>query len=347
MARPIFPEGTHIKRAQRIENIMLTNLAPPQIRATTGLELAAGIFTKCSEQLASQLSISLTAGKSDAKQTPLRLGINGDVYGGMRAPLEVGTRQVDIAYVNPAALVAMAYRGKGFYKQKLPLRVLGCFPSWDRIALVVDKKLGLKSLADIAARKIPLRVSTRLSGVNNGTYFTISTILSLYGLSFDQLKRRGGSVQECGRPFSPERLKAIAKRSIHAVFDEGVSTPGGWLDQALDNGYEIIPLEPSVVRKLEQMGYSQTVLPKTRYPQLKGDALTIDYSGWSLVTHRWLPDKVAYAAIETIDERQNVIPVDDDRPLDMRDLCRGTEKCPLQVPLHPGALKYYRAKGYL
>src|SRR5688500_2381140 len=105
---------------------MLTHLAPPQIRATTGLELAAGVFTKCSDHLASQLSVSLTSGKKDAKQTPLRIGINGDIYGGMRAPLEVGTRRVDIAYVNPAALVAMAYRGKGYYKQKLQIGRASC-----------------------------------------------------------------------------------------------------------------------------------------------------------------------------------------------------------------------------
>jgi TRAP transporter TAXI family solute receptor len=326
---------------------MMTNLAPPQIRATTGLELAAGIFTKCSDKLATQLRVGLTSGKRDAKQTQLHIGINGDIYGGMRAPLEVGTRRTDIAYVNPASLVTMAYRGKGYYKQKLPLRVLGCFPSWDRIALVVSKDLDVKSLHDIARRKIPLRVSARMSGVNNGTYYTISTILSFYGLSFDRIKRWGGKVQECGRPFSPERLKAIAQRSITAVFDEGVSTPGGWLDQALDNGYEIIPIEPVIVKKLEQMGYTGTVLPKSRYPQLEEDALTIDYSGWALVTHRWLPNDVAYAAIQTIDERQSVIPVDDDQPLEMKNLCRGTEKCPLQIPLHPGAAKYYREKGYL
>jgi len=326
---------------------MMTNLAPPQIRATTGLELAAGIFTKCSDKLATQLSVRLTSGRRDAKQDHLRIGINGDIYGGMLAPLEVGMRRVDIAYVNPAALVTMAYRGKGYYKQKMQLRVLGCFPSWDRIALVVSKDLGVKSLHDIAQRKIPLRVSTRLSGVNNGTYYTVSTILSFYGLSFEKIKRWGGKVQECGRPHWPERLAGIAKRSITAVFDEGVSTPGGWLDQALDNGYEIIPIEPAIVKKLEQMGYTRTMLPKSRYPQLEADALTIDYSGWALVTHRWLPNNVAYAAIQTIDERQNVIPVDDAQPLEMRSLCRGTEKCPLQIPLHPGAVKYYRENGYL
>jgi TRAP-type uncharacterized transport system substrate-binding protein len=28
-------------------------------------------------------------------------------------------------------------------------------------------------------------------------------------------------------------------------------------------------------------------------------------------------------------------------------LCNGSEKCPLRVPLHPGAAKYYKEKGYL
>jgi len=326
---------------------MMTDLAPPQIRAITGLELAAGIFTKCSDKLASQLSIALTSGRREAGRPEFRVGINGDVYGGVLAPLEVGTRRVDIAYVNPAALVTVAYRGKGFYKQKLPLRVLGCFPSWDRIAMVVSKDLGIKSLADIARRKIPLKVSTRFSGVNNGTYYAISTILSHYGFSFDKIKRWGGKVQECGTPFAGERMKAISKRTINAIFDEGVATAGGWLDGALENGFEVIPIDPVVVKKMEQMGYTRTVLPQRRYPQLAEDTLTIDYSGWALITHKWLADEVAYAAIQTIDEKQKIIPVDDEQPLDMRELCHGSEKCPLQIPLHPGAAKYYKEKGYL
>jgi hypothetical protein len=98
---------------------MISNIAPPQIRATTGLELAAGLFTKCSSELASQLSVSLTSGKSDSQRTSLRIGINGDVMGGMRAPIEIGKRLVDIAYVNPSAIVTMAFRSKGYYyKQK-------------------------------------------------------------------------------------------------------------------------------------------------------------------------------------------------------------------------------------
>src|SRR4029078_12856700 len=113
----------------------MTNLAPPQIRAITGLELAAGVFSKCSERLANQLSISFSSGTRDQVLTGFRIGINVDVYGGMRAPIEVGTRQVDIAYVNPAALVTMAYRGKGYYTQKIPLRVRVCSHSRHRVSV--------------------------------------------------------------------------------------------------------------------------------------------------------------------------------------------------------------------
>src|SRR5262245_11626474 len=162
----------------------MTKFEPPQIRATTGLILASGVFARCSGGLAKQLNIALTSGRRETGLTEFRIGVNGDVYGGMQAPVEVGARRVDIAYVNPSAMVAMAYLGKGYYRQKMALRVLGCFPSWDRIALVVDKKLAVKSLHDIARRKIPLHVSTRFSGVNNGTYYTIATLLSLYGFGF-------------------------------------------------------------------------------------------------------------------------------------------------------------------
>ena len=280
------------------------------------------------------------------KQTLLRIGINGDIYGGMRAPLEVGTRRVDIAYVNPAALVAMAYRGKGYYKQKLQLRVLGCFPSWDRIALVVDKNLGVKSLHDIARRKIPLRVSTRFPASTTEPILRSATILSLYGLSFDKIKRWGGKVQECGRPFSPERLKRASRsaRSTRCSTKASARRAAGWTRRSI-TATRSFRWNRRSSKSSNRWAIREPCCRKAAIPQLKEDALTIDYSGWSLVTHRWLPNSVAYAAIETIDERQKVIPVDDDQPLDMRNLCRGTEKCPLQVPLHPGAAKYYKDEG--
>jgi TRAP-type uncharacterized transport system substrate-binding protein len=243
--------------------------------------------------------------------------------------------------------VTMAYRGKGFYKEKLALRALASFPSWDRIAFAVSKDLKVRSLYEIAERKMALKVSTRSSGVNNSTYYAVSTILSLYGLSFGRIKRWGGKVEECPQPSSPRRGESIAERKVDAIFDEGIKRVDGWLAQALENGYEVLHLEPQIIRQLENLGFKGAIIPKARFRKLAGDVRTVDFSGWPLITHRWLDDATAYSVCEAIEARRKVIPVDDDRPLDMRQLCRSTGAAPVGIPFHPGATRYYKDKGYL
>jgi TRAP-type uncharacterized transport system substrate-binding protein len=109
----------------------------------------------------------------------------------------------------------------------------------------------------------------------------------------------------------------------------------------------VLSLEPKILRQLERLGFEKAVIPQEKYQKLGGNVQTIDFSGWPLITHRWLPNELAYAICEGIDARQNVIPIDDDHPLDMRKLCRSLEAAPLGIPLHPGAKQYYQEKGYL
>ena len=237
---------------------MLTDLAPPQIRGITGLELAAGVFTKCSDGLATQLQISLTSGKRESGPMPFRLGINGDVYGGMRAPIEVGTRRVDIAYVNPAAMVAMAYRGKGSITRKSSSCASRLFP------VLGPHRLGgrQESRREIVARyRAPQNSAACFDAYVRSQQRHLLSPSRRFYLSMDcrsiKSKAGAGGCRNARGRLRRRRSKAIAKRSITAVFDEGVSTAGGWLDQALGNGYEIIPIEPDIVKKLEQMGYTQ------------------------------------------------------------------------------------------
>jgi TRAP-type uncharacterized transport system substrate-binding protein len=314
------------------------------MRGKMALEVAAELYTRHMFTLGNVVDIAITPSSKEEQFSPVRMGINGDLMGGMQAPIEVAKRHVDIGFVNPSAIVTMAYRGKGFYREKLPIRALASFPSWDRMAFAVSKDLKIKSLADIRERKLPLRVSTRSSGVNNTTYYTVSTVLSLYGFSFANIKRWGGAVHESPRPTSPERIAGIKSGSINAVFDEGLHN---WVPTALERDFEILSIEPKILKQLEQMGYQRAPIPAGKYPGLTAGVETIDFSGWPLITHRWMPNEIAYAVCEAIDARQAVIPVDDDRPLDMKSLCRSSDSAPLGIPLHPGARKYYAEKGYL
>ncbi len=314
------------------------------MRAKMALEIATALYTERMFDLGNVTTISINSGSDEPQFAPLRIGINGDLNGGMRAPIEVGKKRVDVACVNPSAVVTMAYRGKGFFKEKMPIRALAALPSWDRIAFAVSKELNLKSLTEIRERRIPLRISTRSSGVDNTTYYTLSKIFSFYGLSFNRIKSWGGDIEEIAWPSSTIRKDSIRRRKVDAIFDEGINS---WLPEALDNGYEVLHMERSVIKEMEKLGFREATIPRSRFRKLKEDIRTLDFSGWPLITHRWLSDDMAYSICESIDARQKSIPVDDPGPLNMRTICKDTENGPLAIPFHPGARKYYEKNGYL
>jgi TRAP-type uncharacterized transport system substrate-binding protein len=66
-----------------------------------------------------------------------------------------------------------------------------------------------------------------------------------------------------------------------------------------------------------------------------------------MVVHAEMEDAVAYALCEAIEARKHVIPTDNYRPLDMTQICSGDEETPIVAPLHPGAERFYRERGYL
>ncbi len=314
------------------------------MRAKMALEVAAEVYTRNMSTLGNVVRIAIEPSAKEERFAPLVFGINGDLLGGMRAPLEVARKRVDVAFVNPSAIVTMAYRGRGFFRERLPLRALAVFPSWDRIAFAVAKKLKLKSLREVFDNKIPLRISTRSSNVDNTTHYTISRILACYGVSFASFKRWGGLVEELPRPSMPQRLRGVERGTVNAVFDEGINT---WLSGALDCDFDVLPLEPAVIQRMETLGYRRAVIPRARYPRLAADVKTIDFSGWPLITHADLGEHVAYSICEAIEARQAVIPVDDEVPLDMKKLRGGSDAAPIGIPFHRGARKFFRERGYL
>jgi uncharacterized protein len=314
-------------------------------RSKAILEIAAGVYEDRMLQLGVDVSVGIRSSKEeDNIYPPLTFGVGGELMGGMKAPIEVGHRRVDVSYVNPSVIVTMAYRGKGFYKEALPLRALACFPSWDRIAFVVSKDLEVRSLWDIKKKRVPLVVSTRASGIHNSTHYAISTILSLYGLSFKKITHWGGKVDECAHPSSPKRIESIRKQQVNAIFDEGLPTQ--WLEPALENGYEVLHIEEDIIRRMEAIGFKRALIPKKKYPRLKEDVRTLDFSGWPVITHKWLSNEMAYSICDAIFRRRRDIPVDAPR-LDVKSLCRDTDAGPLGIPLHPGARKFYKEKGLL
>jgi TRAP-type uncharacterized transport system substrate-binding protein len=279
-------------------------------------------------------------------QLDVAMGWRDSELGGTGPALLVDKKKYDFGFGNPVGLSRMAYLGRGFYKKKIPLRAIGVFPTWDRLIFAVRKTTGIQSIADIKQQRYPLRISTRRKGKLQTTLYVIEEVLKAYGLSLLEIEKWGGKVMEAASPSSPERAVAIRSGTADAVFDEGVKS---WGAAALDAGMQFLSVDDAVLHKMARLGFPSAMLTREHYPKMERDIRTVDFSGWTFFCHADLPSEIAYNMAKAVDLCYQQIPVDhfDKRPMTMREFCCGGEAGQLNIPLHPGAKKYFRERGYL
>jgi len=327
-------------------------------RAKGFLELAAALYDsslsseswKAAEgvlqtdaRLGNALRLSLTAKSNDRKGLSLSFAT-----GSFREISAVAEGKFSLAWVNPSVLLTMAYRGKGPFRKRLPLRTLAVFPSYDVMGFAVHESTGITSLSQIKKERFPLKLSTRLVTPSalreNSTMFTVAAVMRAAGFTFAELPKWGGKIHLASRPSDPARRASIEKGTVNAIFDEGIKS---WARTALENGFRFLPVEGAVLKRLVAMGYRPTVMSKSRFPGMAEDITTIDFSGWPMIVRADMPDEAAYAICEAIEKRKEVIPTDNYKPLEIAQLFANDEEAPYDVPLHPGAERFYRERGYL
>jgi len=284
-------------------------------------------------RLGNALKLSLRAKSNDRKGISLSFAT-----GGFREIRELAEGKLSLAWVNPSVCLTMAYRGKGPFTKRLPLRTIAVFPSYDVMGFAVHDSTGVTSLTQIKKERFPLKLSTRLVTQNalkeNSTMFTVAAVMRAAGFTFGDIRKWGGEIHLAPRPSDPARRATIESGTVNAIFDEGIRS---WAGTALDHGFNFLPVEGAVLKRLVAMGYRPAVMPKSRFHGMAEDITTIDFSGWPMIVRAEMPDNVAYAICEAIDKRKEFIPTDNYKPLDIAQLCANDEEAPYDVPLHPGA----------
>ena len=256
---------------------------------------------------------------------------------------EVARREADIAIINPAGPLALAYKGTGPFKEPIPLRAITVIPSLDQFVFAVTERTGLNSLSDLKERRFPLRVSLR-DQRNHSDHFHIDQILSQVGFSLDDISAWGGTVRyDPGIP-GASRIGLVERGEADAIFDEAVDS---WAPKALDLGMRFLSLEEPLLKRLEAMGFRRAVVKKADYPKLPADVMTLDFSGWPVFTHADVPDEIVSCFCAALEARKGAVPWQGEGPLPLERMCRDSEDTPLDIPLHPGAERFWRERGYL
>lgn len=257
---------------------------------------------------------------------------------------EVASGRADFAICNPGAVLAMALNGKGPYKEPIPVRAILVLPQFDQFAFAVKADTGIASLADIRDRKYPLRVSLR-GQPDHSVHMVSSQVLEVYGFSFDDIERWGGQVRMDDEfPNGPNRIEAVARGEVDAVWDEALGMFGA---RALELGMRFLPVDEPELARLEAMGMRRVAIPRVSYPQLDADVWTIDFSGWPVFCLESAPDDLVTAFCAAVEARKANVPWYGQGPMDLQFMVSDQPEAPLTIPLHPAAERYWRSKGYL
>lgn len=202
---------------------------------------------------------------------------------------------------------------------------------------VVDRRAGVASFEEIRARGLPLRISVNTRG--SLMELATRTVLESYGLTYDDIREQGGAL--FFYPFTAS-YEAMQRGRLDAI-GATVQVPSSHAVEAsrtLD--LDILPLEPGVVETVNRrLGTEADTIPAGAYPFLDHDVPT--FAGRViLVASARLGDDQVYEITRVLHDRLDAL------RRAHRSLSALTPQTMPEVggvPLHSGALRFYREIG--
>lgn len=234
-----------------------------------------------------------------------------------------------------------AFEGKEAYDAKLD-SLRGLVGGLDRYYLVAlaAKKLNVNSLREIKDKKLAVRVFTQPVGALGE--FGGRQLLRAYGFSYADLKSWGGSTTHVGYNVIVDAFKDGRADVLLAVVTPkhpSVSEITTFAD------VKFLPIEPEVVQALEPLGYSAATMEANTFKNQPEPVNTVGFPT-VVITNKDLPEPVAYTVTKAILENKDAL-VRGHAGLAGFEPRTAWQPDKVGIPLHPGAERAYREKGWM
>lgn len=234
-----------------------------------------------------------------------------------------------------------AFEGKEAYDAKLD-SLRGLVGGLDRYYLVAvaAKKLNVNSLREIKDKKLAVRVFTQPVGALGE--FGGRQLLRAYGFSYADLKSWGGSTTHVGYNVIVDAFKDGRADVLLAVVTPkhpSVSEITTFAD------VKFLPIEPEVVKALEPLGYSAATMEANTFKNQPEPVNTVGFPT-VVITNKDLPEPVAYTVTKAILENKDAL-VRGHAGLAGFEPRTAWQPDKVGIPLHPGAERAYREKGWM
>ena len=234
-----------------------------------------------------------------------------------------------------------AAEGKEAYAEKLDnLRgLVGGLDTYYLVAMAT-RKLGISSVREIRDRKLPVRVYTQPVGALGE--FAGRQLLRAAGMSYNDIKGWGGSTQHVGYNIIVDAFKDGRADVLFAVV-----TPKHPSVSEIVTSVDVkfLGLDAETAKALLPLGYTAATMPPDTFKTQTEPVSTVGFPT-VLITNRDLPEPVAYTVTKTILENKDAL-VRGHAGLAEFDPRTAWQLEKVGIPLHPGAERAYREKGWM
>jgi TRAP transporter TAXI family solute receptor len=268
--------------------------------------------------------------------------------GGLANAMLLHQKKVPLAFISDTEIV-VALRGKAPFKEpikdlRLMVHPYSASSRFQATHVLFTKdwanQHGIKTLADIAAKKPPMRVAFNRPGNLDGDVGI--AVMEAAGISLDEIKKWGGQVV---RAASQEMTSLMLDRRLDGVV-VGISINHPRI-QEMENGLDLIMLPATAENAKEvsaKLGSTPCLIKAGEYKFLAADSHSVCV-GLNMLANADFDEKTVYNVTQGLVENlekykaahrllQKAVTVE-----------TFTEKG--QAPYHPGAEKYFKEKGLL
>jgi len=260
--------------------------------------------------------------------------------GGLQNPAVVASKGAEIGWGLPF-LNAAAYKGMAPFEKPLgDLRALAGGMSMNYFHFYVDAESPLETMDEIFGQKKKVRLA--ISQAGSSDTWVLERVLDSYKTSIPDLEKAGFTFLRGNYAFQANQFK---DRNADGVFTF-LAIPGAAVTEAsVGRKLKLIDFSQSALKHLQQFGITQGKIPVGTYEKAANTKDVVTAVAGSVITvHKDMSDALAYRLTKAFnDNYEKVRKVHSS--METYEIKDGPTGC--GVPLHPGAIKYYKEKGIL
>jgi hypothetical protein len=243
----------------------------------------------------------------------------------------VGAGETDMGMVM-GSVAYKATQAQEPFKNAQPLAALfQMYPAPEHIVVLKDS--GIKSVKDMKGKKVSIDVP------GSGCATMARVILTEYGFDLENDLTLANLSQS-------EMVQALKDGIIDVAFFNFAFPASAIMDLVATRDIDLVPLEEDMVNKLVEKYpyYIKSVIPADTYGDVPNDVLCLGDSN-VMVANQAMDEEMAYQLVKTIFEnvKEGKYALVNVHPIAKLLTPQNAVNSP--IPLHPGAMKYFKEAG--